>query len=174
MIIDCLSKAIFLFVIYNIVALVLFGVPKSLSMTYYLFKERKNALKVLFPAMIAMLCILLIPCWLEISEGSNFQFLSFLAPAALMFVGFTPAFNDADMYKTIHNIAAYTCAVFALLWIILVTPYWYVILIVLGVMAAISIVTKTWKTCYIYWLEMVAFISLFISIILYYIIDYIK
>lgn len=174
MIIDCLSKAIFLFVIYNIVALILFGVPKSLSMTYYLFKERKNTLKILFPAMIAMLCLLLIPCWLELSEGSNFQFLSFLAPAALMFVGFTPAFNDADMYKTIHNIAAYTCAVFALLWIILVTPYWYVILIVLGVMAAISIVTKTWKTCYIYWLEMVAFVSLFISIILYYIIDYIK
>lgn len=174
MIIDCLSKAIFLFVIYNIVALILFGIPKSLSMTYYLFKERKNTLKILFPAMIAMLCLLLIPCWLELSEGSNFQFLSFLAPAALMFVGFTPAFNDADMYKTIHNIAAYTCAVFALLWIILVTPYWYVILIVLGVMAAISIVTKTWKTCYIYWLEMVAFVSLFISIILYYIIDYIK
>ena len=174
MIIDCLSKAIFLFVIYNIIVLILFGIPKSLSMTYYLFKERKTTLKVLFPAMITMLCILLIPCWLEISEGSNFQFLSFLAPAALMFVGFTPAFKDADMYNTIHNIAAYTCAVFALLWIILVTPYWYVILIVLGVMAAISIVTKTWKTCYTYWLEMVAFVSLFISIILYYIIDYIK
>ena len=42
MIIDCLSKAIFLFVIYNIIALILFGVPKSLSMTYYLYKERQN------------------------------------------------------------------------------------------------------------------------------------
>ena len=174
MIIDCLSKAIFLFVIYNIVALALFGVPKSLSMTYYLYKERKNALRVLFPAMIALLCTFLIPCWLELSEGSNFQFLAFLAPAALMFVGFTPAFKDADMYNTIHNIAAYTCAVFALLWIILVTPYWYVILIVLGVIALAAILTKTWATCYIYWLEMVAFVSLFVSIILYYVIDYIK
>lgn len=169
MIIDCLSKAIFLFVIYNLVALILFGVPKSLSMTYYLFKERQKGLKVLFPAMIALLCILLIPCWLELSDGSNFQFLAFLAPAALMFVGFTPAFNDADMYKTIHNIAAYTCAVFAMLWIILVTPFWYIILIVLGIIAVAAILTKTWKTCYIYWLEMVAFISLFISILVYYI-----
>jgi hypothetical protein len=151
------------------VALFLFGVPKSLSMTYYLFKERQNGLKVLFPAMIALLCILLIPCWLELSDGSNFQFLAFLAPAALMFVGFTPAFNDADMYKTIHNIAAYTCAVFAMLWIILVTPFWYIILIVLGVIAVAAVLTKTWKTCYIYWLEMVAFISLFISILVYYI-----
>ena len=174
MIIDCLSKAIFLFVIYNVVALMLFGVPKSLSMTYYLFKERENVLKYMFPSMIVLLCMLLIPCWIELSEGSNFQFLSFLAPVALMFVGFTPAFNDADMYKTIHNIAAYTCAVFALLWIILVTPYWYVILAVFGLITIAAIVTKTWKTSYVYWLEMVAFVSLFISIILYYIIDYIK
>ena len=169
MIIDCLSKAIFLFVIYNVIALLLFGVPKSLSMTYYLYKERQNSLKLMFPTMIVLLCILLIPCWLTLSEGSNFQFLSFLTPAALMFVGFTPVFNDADMYKTIHNIAAYSCAVFAMLWIILVTPFWYIILIVLGIISVIAILTKTVKSSYIYWLEMVAFISLFTSIIVYYI-----
>lgn len=171
MIIDCLLKAIILFVIYNVVTLILFGVPKSLSMTYYLFKERKNIFKSLFPAMIVLLCIFLIPCWLEISEGSNFQFLAFLAPAALIFVGFTPAFKDADMYNTIHDISAYTCAVFALLWIILVTPYWYIILIVFGLIAIASIVTKTWRACYIYWLELVAIISLFISILVYYILQ---
>lgn len=169
MIIDCLSKAIFLFVIYNIIALILFGVPKSLSMTYYLYKERRNALKILFPSMIVLLCIFLIPCWLTLSEGSNFQFLSFLAPASLMFVGFTPAFNDDDMYKMIHNIAAYSCAAFALLWIILVTPFWYIILIVFGLIAAIAVITKTWKTSYTYWLEMVTIISTFTSIIAYYI-----
>jgi hypothetical protein len=86
-----------------------------------------------------------------------------------MFVGFTPAFNDDNMYKMIHNIAAYSCAAFALLWIILVTPFWYIILIVLGLITIIAIATKTWKTSYIYWLEMVAFISLFASIIAYYI-----
>ena len=169
MIIDCLSKAIFLFVIYNVIALILFGVPKSLSMTYYLYKERQNSLKLMFPTMIVLLCILLIPCWLTLSEGSNFQFLSFLAPMALMFVGFTPAFNDDDMYRTIHSVAAGLCAAFAMLWIILVTPFWYIILIVLGLITIIAIATKTWKTSYIYWLEMVAFISLFASIIAYYI-----
>jgi hypothetical protein len=86
-----------------------------------------------------------------------------------MFVGFTPAFNDADMYKTIHNVAAYSCAVFAMLWIILVTPFWYIILIVLGIISVIAILTKTVKSSYVYWLEMVAFISLFTSIIVYYI-----
>lgn len=168
MFLDCLIKAILIFVAYNIVALALFGVPKSLSMTYYLFKGKQNSLKCLFPIMIVLICMLLIPAWIELSEGSDFQFLSFLAPAALMFVGFTPAFNDADMYKTIHNVAAYSCALFAMLWIILVACLGIIIPIVLVVIAIIAIITKTWKTCYVYWLEMVAFISLFISIILYY------
>lgn len=167
MIIDCLIKAILIFVVYNIVALSLFGVPKSLSMTYYLFKEKNNSLKALFPVMIIMLCALLIPSWLELSTGSNFQFLSFLSPAALMFVGLTPSFNDGDMYNIVHNVAAYICAACAILWIILVTPCWYIILIVFAVINILAMLTKSWKTSFIYWLEMVAFISLFISIIVY-------
>lgn len=168
MIIDCLSKAIFMFVIYNIVALLLFGVPHSLSMTYYLFKERKEILKVLFPAMIALMVMFLLPCWLQISEGSDFQFSAFLSMAALMFVGACPTFLDSDMENKVHSISAIICAIFALLWIILVTPFWYIIPIILEIIAVISVVTKTWKTCYTYWLEMVAFVSTFIAITLYY------
>lgn len=173
MIIDCLSKAIFLFFIYNVVALLLFGVPKSLSMTYYLFKERSNVLKCLFPAMMTMLTILLMPCWIQMSEGSPFQFTAFLSAAGILFVGSAPAFLDSSLENMVHQVSAYLCAAFAMLWIILVTPYWYVILIVLGIVSAVAIVTKTWKTSYIYWLEMVAFVSTFISIVAYYI-EYIK
>lgn len=168
MFLDCISKAIFMFVIYNAVALLLFGVPKSLSMTYYLFKERNNLLKCLFPAMMTMLGIFLMPCWIEISEGSNFQFLSFLSAAALLFVAFAPAFKESDLENTVHQVSAYLCAAFAMLWIILVTPYWYVILIVLAIIATAAIVTKTVKSSYIYWLEMVAFGSTFITIVMYY------
>jgi hypothetical protein len=146
----------------------LFGVPHSLSMTYYLFKERKNNLKMLFPAMIGLMVLFLMPCWLQISECSDFQFTAFLSMASLMFVGACPTCLDSDMENKVHSISAIICAIFALLWIILVTPYWYVILIVFAIIAAISVVTKTWKTCYKYWLEMVAFISTFISITLYY------
>ena len=167
MILDCIVKAIFLFLIYNIVTLLIFGVPKSLSMTYYLYKDRLDILKVLFPAMISMLVICLMPCWIQLSEGSPFQFLSFLSPAALLFVGFAPAFKSSDLENSVHQVSAYLCAAFAILWIILVTPFWYVILIVLGIVTALAIVTKTWKTSYIYWLEMVAFVSTFITILCY-------
>jgi hypothetical protein len=65
--------------------------------------------------------------------------------------------------------SAYMCAGFAILWIILVTKLWWIILIVLALVVVAAILTKTWKTCYIYWLEMVAFVSTFISMIAYYV-----
>lgn len=168
MIIDCLGKAIFMFLIYNIIALVLFGVPKSLSMTYYLFKDRVEYMKWLFPGMMTLLTFFLVPCWLEISEGSNFQFLAFLSAASILFVGAAPAFLDSKLENLVHQVSAYFAAAMAILWICLVTPYWWIILIVLVIISAVAIVTKTWKTGYIYWLEMVAFLSTFASILAYY------
>lgn len=168
MFLDCLSKAIFMFIIYNMVVLLLFGVPKSLSMTYYLFKERSEKMKLLFPTMMTLLTIFLMPCWLEISEGSNFQFTAFLAAAGILFVGAAPAFKSSSLENMVHQVSAYFAAAMAMLWICLVTPYWYIILIVLGIIVFLAIVTKTVKSGYIYWLEMVAFISTFASIIAYY------
>ena len=157
MIIDCLAKAIFMFLVYNIVSILLFGIPHSLSMTYYLFKNRKEILKVLFPSMIMLMTIFLLPCWLQISDGSDFQFTAFLSMASLMFVGACPTFLTAGLENKVHYISAIICAVFALLWIILVTQYWYIIPIISAIIAAIAVATKTWKTCYTYWLEMIAF-----------------
>lgn len=169
MIIDCLSKAIFLFAIYNIVALILFGVPQSLSNTHYLFSANRKALRFMFPAFITILCFMLIPCWLELSKDSLFQFTAFLSGGSLLFVGASPYFKNGDLEGMVHQISAYMCAGFAILWIILVTKLWWIILIVLALVVVAAILTKTWKTCYIYWLEMVAFISTFISMIAYYV-----
>jgi hypothetical protein len=168
MILDCLSKAIFMFFIYNAIALLLFGVPKSLSMTYYLFKDRVDTLKWLFPSMMTLLAVFLMPCWLEISEGSPFQFTAFLSAAGVLFVGAAPAFKSSSLENMVHQVSAYICAAAAIAWICLVTPYWWIILIVLAVIALLAYVTKTIKSSYIYWLEMVAFISTFISIVAYY------
>ena len=168
MILDCLSKAIFMFIIYNVVALLLFGVPKSLSMTYYLFKDRVETLKWLFPSMMTLLTIFLMPCWLEISDGSPFQFTVILSAAGVLFVGAAPAFKSSSLENMVHQVSAYICSAAAIAWICLVTPYWWIILIVLAVIALLAYITKTIKSSYIYWLEMIAFISTFISIVAYY------
>ena len=163
----CILTAIVWFVIYNVVTLSLFGVPKSLSMTYYLFKNANESLRHLFPSMMVILAMLLAPCWLEVSEGSDYQFAAFLSIVGVLFVGMSPAFMNGSLENTVHNVSAYLCAAFAMLWIILVTPYWYVIVITAVVVTSLAILTKTLKTSYIYWLEMIAFVSTFTALSIY-------
>ena len=166
-VLDCIVKAVMFFLTYNIISLIAFKtVPRSLSMTYYLYKWEKN-MGWLFPGMMYIIAGLMMPAWIQLSAGSNFQFLSFLAPACILFVATAPSFLDSYLENRVHSISAYLAAACSILWIILVTEFWWVILIVLGIITILAFATKTVKTSYIYWLEMVAFLSTFISIILH-------
>lgn len=158
--------AAIIYVAYNVAALTLFGIPHSLSMTYYLWNE-KNGRGWLFCLMMYAVVALMMPAWITLSEGSDFQFLSFLAPTAIAFVGAAPMFRDDDLEALVHTGAAIVAAICSLAWVILVTPYWWVILLWLGMIALASIVTSSYKTSYTYWLEMVAFGSTFTAAIMY-------
>ena len=166
MILDCIIKAILIFVVYNGIVLHLFGIPKSLSMTFYLLKDsgRHGGW---FPVMMYTMVTFLMPCWLTISEGSDFQFLSFLACAGILFVGTAPAFKSSSLENMVHQVSAYLAAAFSILWIVLVTPYWWIILIAIGIVGFLAVVTKTLKSGLIYWLEMIAFISTFSAVLMY-------
>lgn len=155
-----------IYVVYNAVAIAIFGVPDSLSNTYYLWKE-KNGKGWLFCLMMYLVVALMMPAWISLSEGSNFQFLAFLAPASIMFVGTAPRFKDGDLENKVHTISAIIAAACSLLWVMLVTPYWWVLLIWLGFIALASVLTSSYKTCLVYWLEQVAFLSTFTAAIMY-------
>ena len=154
-----------IYVVYNAIAIAIFGVPESLSNTYYLWKE-KNGKGWLFCMMMYLVVALMMPAWITISEGSNFQFLAFLAPASLMFVGTAPRFKDFSLENKVHTYSAYLAAACSLLWVGLVTPYWWVILIWLGLISGVLAITKTYS-CLIYWLETIAFGATFTSTIIY-------
>lgn len=62
---------------------------------------------------------------------------------------------------------AIIAAACSLLWVSLVTPYWWVMLIWLGFIALAAIFTSSYKSAYTYWLEQVAFGSTFTAAILY-------
>lgn len=154
-----------IFTIYNIAALAAFNVPKSLSMTYYLWQEDNSKLKFTFPLMMYLVVAFMMPAWITLSEGSAFQFLAFLAPAAILFVGTAPAFMSSSLENVVHQVSAYLAAALSILWIILVTPYWWVILMWLSLVILMSIFTSSYKSSYIYWLELAAFGSTFTSTI---------
>jgi hypothetical protein len=145
----------------------MFGIPWSLSQTFYLFKEKKPCYRFFFPFMMISISFLLIPSWLEISEYSNWQFLSFLAPIGILFTGFVPTFNQSKMENIVHTCSAILGAIFALLWVILVAKSWFLIAFWLIIIFIISLITKTIKTGYVYWIENIAFMATFSSIVLY-------
>lgn len=150
---------------YNAISLALFGIPESLSNTYYLWKERSNK-GCLFCLMMYVVVALMMPAWITLSEGSDFQFLAFLAPAAIAFVGTAPAFKSDDLENKVHAYSAIMAAACSLLWVSLVTPYGWIILIWCSIVGGASVLTSSYKTCFVYWLEQVAFGATFTSAIL--------
>lgn len=154
---------------YNMYILKLFGVPHSLSMTYYLFQEKKLGKKWYFPLMMFTVALLLLPSWIEISDGSDLQFLAFLSVASICFTGSAPAFFSSKLEYNVHMVSAILSAVFALLWVIFVANSLYIIIIWFLVFSLFALFTRTVKSSYIYWLEMVALMSTFCSIMVYYV-----
>lgn len=157
-----------LYLCYNFVILSLFGIPRSLSQTFYDFEARKPWMRIFFPIMMIGVGVLLLPSWLEISDGSNFMFTSFLAAAGIIFSGSAPAFKRSDLEDKVHTGSAIFAAVSALLWIILVAKLWWHIIVWGLIILLVAFITKTWKTGLVYWLETITFISTFTSIIVYF------
>jgi hypothetical protein len=155
-----------IYAVYNAVALALFGVPESLSNTYYLYQAKCNK-GWIFCSMMYLVVAFMMPAWITMSEGSDFQFLSFLAPASIAFVGTAPKFKDSGLENKVHTYSAYLAAACSLLWIGLVTPYWWTILAWAGLVAVVAWMTKTWKSALIYWLETVAFGATFTATIIF-------
>lgn len=162
----CVLIAFLIYLIYNGIVIRLFGVPNSLSNTFYLFKSKNKWLRFLFPVMMVILVALLLPAWLEISIGSALQFLAFFAASGLLFVGAAPAFMSSNLENKVHTYSAIAAAILALLWIIFVSKIWAVILVWFFAIALIAFLTKTWKTSFVYWLETVAFMSTFTAILI--------
>lgn len=161
--------AFILYTSYNIAALSMFGIKNSLSQTFYEFKNIKPCYRFFFPIMMISMGFLLIPAWLVVSEGSNYMFTAFFAATGIIFTGSSPAFNRNKLEDRMHTGSAYFAAIFALLWIILVTKLWWVIIIWGVIILFVALLTKTLKSSIVYWLETVTFLSTFTSIIIYFV-----
>lgn len=168
--------AFLIFIIYNVALFIQFGIPKSLSDSFYLYKDKcykskYNHLGYIFTVFMFLMAMMLMPGWLEISDmwsewSMHLTFLAFFTAGAICFVGAAPAFRDNEMEGKVHSISAKICAATALLWCFIVC--WniaYVPAIGAIIPAIVGVCTKTWKTAQVYWLEMMAFGATFATII---------
>ena len=131
------------------------GVAESLSATYYKVKK-----PYLFQIALGLTGFLMMIYLLEIMAGKWYQFLSFFATSALIFVAFAPDYKRMLEGK-VHTVNAYISAGSSVLLLVLM-GFWYVP--ILPFLVSIFIIKK-WgnKT---YWLEMVCFASIYTTIII--------
>lgn len=154
------------FVLYISSICIIYGIPESISDSFYLlekgYKDIKWNMSYAFTVFCYVICFSIMPVWLE-HTPKILQFIPFIAASALAFVGTSPYFKTIN--KKIHFVSAIICMIFAILWIYLVAiKYWYVPLnIALMFLILYLLNRKSWM----FYLEMWAFMSLFTSLILY-------
>ena len=151
---------VLLFVAYVVTAVCLWGVPASLSQTFYLLDGKPKGY--IFTAAMWAVCFLIAPQWFSVTEDWA-TFSVFFAVGGLMLVGAAPMFKETD--RGWHEAFAIVCAVFALLWQFLNGQYWEAVAF-LAVFFTLAKVTKTMRVCKTFWLEMTAFASTFLSIMM--------
>lgn len=137
----------------------LIGIPWSISDTYYQLKKHGRSGLWFQIAMILSVGILL-PEWLEVTEGENYQCCAFLACIGLIFVGSAPCFK-LELDGKVHIGATIVCGLASLLYMIFAG---YAIIPLLLAFPTKFLIYKYDKP--VFWLEIWMFISTYISIII--------
>lgn len=138
----------------------LFGVPWSISETYYLLELKKKGTGALFIAWTWMAAFPLLIAWLNVTEGMWYQFLPFLACGALVFVGTAAQFKQ-ELTEMVHYISAGICVAAAVTWVIL-AGYWYIPAIFLSISVALGLKYQKWVT----WIEIAALAATYITLLI--------
>lgn len=134
------------------------GVPWSVSDTYYQLAKR-NRPKWLFQLAMIVPAMLLLPTWLEHSP-EEYQFLAFLSCAGLMFVGAAPCFK-LELEGKVHYVATAVCGTSAVTWVCLM-GMWYVPAVLFAVAVCLMAKYRRWM----FWLEIAAFVSTYITVLI--------
>ena len=134
------------------------GTAESLSATYYKVKK-----PYLFQLALGLAGFLMMVYLLDLTAGKWYQFLSFFATSALIFVAFAPDYKNMLEGK-VHVAAAMVSAIAALTLIVLM-GYWYVP--ILPFLVSILLIKKLGNKTY--WLEMGCFASIFIASIIHHV-----
>ena len=145
------------FLVYLAGVYVYFGIPASISDTYYKLEKRKKGAGWLFTAMCWAVAGTLLPAWLDMTLDA-YQFSAFLACAGLLFVGAAPQFK-LSLTGPVHYGSAAVCCASAVLWCIL-SGYWFIALSVFLVYVWIAL--RYGKP--MFWIELAALTSTYICV----------
>ena len=149
-----------LFAIYVIAEVVLFGLPRSISESYYLYDEKKKGLGYLFTVFMYAEAFLIIMPLISIGEGSQWQFVGFLCPCGLAFCGTAVLSKGVTMESRVHCVGAYTAAVMGLLWCFIFIGWQQTLVYILSIWTLVLVfanATNTTKYSKTFWIEIATF-----------------
>lgn len=155
MILAVVSLVIFL--AYLVGMYVHFGIPASLSDTYYKLENRRKGAGWFFTAMCWGVALPLLPYLLDVTPA-GYQFTAFLACAGLMFVGAAPQFK-LSLTGPVHYVSAAVCCSSAILWYIL-SGYWFIPFNAFLIYGWVAL--RYGKP--MFWIEMAAFTSMYVCV----------
>ncbi|RHJ76129.1 hypothetical protein [Parabacteroides sp. AM08-6] len=150
-----------------------FGIPYSISDTYYKLEKRKKGLGWLFSVMCVSVGGLLLPALLDITP-SSYQFTAFLACAGLLFVGAAPQFK-LPLTNTVHYSAAAVCVIFSQIWVgltfwWLLIPIWLAFIVYTVVGMSKHVTGSLWRDFIaakpMFWCEVAALGSTYLTVFL--------
>lgn len=106
-------ESFLIILIYLLYIVIKYGVPHSLSQTYYLIKH-----KWIFSLALISSTALILPGMLEM----DYSYLAFPSLCGTMFVAFTPNFRDDSLVDQVHTWSAIAALIFSQLWVALTNP----------------------------------------------------
>lgn len=151
---------------YTVAVCIKFGIPTTLSESYYFIYK-----KYLFTLVLWLSGFLLLPPIMEMTGGDT-QIIPFLSVIGIMIVGAAPRYKEQE--RTLHIIGATMAGFFSQLWIILYAYPWTLLTWFILIIWAIGILIESklveWseeldKRKWFFWAEMLAFINLYLNII---------
>jgi hypothetical protein len=160
------------FVAYVVAVVRRFGVPTSISESYYLWPRGRG--QWLFNGFCLLAALPMVAFWFEISPDP-WRFLVFFACAPLGFVGAAGAFKEIDLTGRVHFGAAGISAVASQMWIAINGPWWIASLVLLAVAAIMSCRIRgrdaagAVRSAWLFWVEVAGFASVYIAVMAHYI-----
>lgn len=137
-----------------------FGIPWSISDTFYLLEIRKKGYGMFFTAWAWLAAFPLMIAWIDLSEGHWYQAMAFLACGSLMFVGAAAQFKQS-LTNAVHYGAAGLCVASAVTWVIL-SGYWYIPAITFAICAVVAAKDRKW----VFWFEIAAFAATYLTLLI--------
>lgn len=167
--------SLLIFIVYLVLVIRYVGaVPESLSETYYLLGNKYYKLHSdpsgmsfhrlrasIFTGMMWVIALLLMIPLLELTPELG-KPLVFLSLGAIMFVGAAPQFHD-EMEGKVHTTSAYVAAVLGIAWALLFAHGLFYLFASAFLCLAGAVMTGTVKSSKTFWLEMVAFATVYLS-----------